>query len=93
MMNKAIYFRGDQCSVCTALYPKIKAHFEQVYPRMDFETIEGEALQKVVAQYGVFSVPVLLVFFDGKEQSRFVRNFSTREVDEKINRVYHLMFD
>lgn len=92
-MNKAIYFKGDRCSVCTALYPKIKTHFEEEFPFMDFQTIEGDQLQKVAAQHGVYSAPVLLVFFEGKEHSRFVRNFSTRDIDEKIARVYHLLFD
>ncbi|MGB1103823.1 MAG: thioredoxin family protein [Crocinitomicaceae bacterium] len=91
-MNKAIYFRGDQCSVCSVLYPKVKTHIETQYPELDFQTMEGEELEKMAAQYGVYTAPVLLVFFDGKEHSRFVRNFSGRDIDDKIGRVYGIMF-
>jgi thioredoxin 1 len=91
-MNKAIYFRGDQCSVCSVLYPKVKSHIEDHYPLLDFQTIEGKELTEMAAQYGVYTAPVLLIFFDGKEQSRFVRNFSGRDIDDKIERVYDIMF-
>jgi hypothetical protein len=46
----------------------------------------------MAAQYGVYTAPVLLIFFDGKEHSRFVRNFSGRDIDDKIERVYDIMF-
>lgn len=92
-MNKAIYFKGENCSVCQELYPKIKSHFEENYSELEFQVVEVQKEPEIAAQNGVFTIPVLLIFFEGKEHFRFVRNFSTREVDEKLERTYRLMFE
>lgn len=92
-MNKAIYFKGEHCGVCQVLFPKIEAHFQSVYPLLDFQVVEVEKTPEIAAQYGVFTLPVLLIFFEGKENFRFVRHFSTAQVDEKLARVYRLLFE
>lgn len=91
-MNKAIYFKGENCGVCQQLYPKVLAHFKAKYPALEFETVEVQKNPELAAQHGVFTIPVLVVLFEGKEHFRFVRNFATRDIDEKLERTYGLMF-
>lgn len=92
-MNKAIYFKGHNCGVCIVLYPKIKTHFAEKFPLIEFQTVQVEDEPEIAAQNSVFTIPTLLVFIDDKEYFRFVRNFSTLEIDEKLVRVYKLKFE
>ncbi len=92
-MNKAIYFRGMNCAVCNDLFPKVVRHFENTYPRLKFEVVQVEVQPAIAAHYTIFTVPALLIFIEGKEQFRFVRHFSPGQIDEKLQRTYHLLFD
>jgi thioredoxin-like negative regulator of GroEL len=91
-VNKAIYFKGENCSVCKALLPKMQAHFAANYPLLDFEIVEVEKQPEIAAQFNVFTIPVVVIFFDDKEHFRFVRNFSASEIDQKLERTYQLRF-
>ena len=87
------YFTGPGCGVCTAVKPKILSLLESRFPKMAFCTIDCEAQTEVAGQFGVHSVPTLILFFDGKETHRFSRNFSIGELEQTIERTYHLLFD
>lgn len=93
MENKALYFQGQNCSVCSALLPKMQQHFAQKYPLLEFEVIPVQQQPAIAAQFNVFTIPVMVILFDGKEHFRFVRNFSAGEIDQKLERTYHLKFD
>mgnify|MGYP000120845385 CR=1 FL=1 len=91
-MNKAIYFKGENCGVCAALLPKMEVHFSENYPLLEFEIIEVQKTPEIAAQFNVFTIPVLIILFEGKEYYRFVRNFSAGEIDQKLQRTYKLSF-
>jgi len=91
-VNKATYFTCKNCSVCKALLPKIDTHFAANYSELEFVVSNVENEPKLAADYQVFTIPVLIIQFEGKEHFRFVRNFSTQEIDEKLKRTYELMF-
>lgn len=92
-MNRAIYFKGSNCGVCQDLFPKVKVHFEQHYPLLEFQIVQVEDQPEIAAHYTIFTIPALLIFIEDKEQFRFVRYFSPGQIDEKLQRTYHLLFD
>ena len=79
--------------VCQDLFPKVKVHFEQHYPLLEFQIVQVEDQPEIAAQYTIFTIPALLIFIEDKEQFRFVRYFSPGQIDEKLQRTYHLLFD
>jgi len=89
----AIYFSGESCNVCTALFPKVEALLQHAFPRCALGKVDCTRHPDIPAQHGVFSVPTLLLFFDGHEAQRFVRNISIGELREALERPYHLLFD
>ena len=91
-VNKAIYFKGENCSVWKALLPKMEAHFIANYPLLDFEIVEVEKQPEIAAQFNVFTIPLMVILFDDKEHYRFVRNFLGSEIDQKLERTYQLRF-
>lgn len=86
-----IYFSGENCSVCKVLKPKIEEEMKKNFPKFElFEVKTDEALE-LTAQFMVFSIPTILIFFAGKEYKRYGRNISIPIFLEEIKRPYEMM--
>lgn len=88
----AIWFSTPDCGVCDVLKPKVAAMLEEDFPALALGYVDCTAAPAIAAQLGIFSVPVLVVWFDGREALRKVRNFSIAEVRAELERPYQLMF-
>jgi thioredoxin 1 len=88
---KLLYFTSSSCSVCPVLKPKIKKLLDEKFPAVTFQSVDVNDYPAEAAQHSVFTLPVLLIMLDRREQYRFVRNFSTFEVEEKLNRIFELL--
>jgi len=86
------YFSHEQCSVCKVLKPKIRALLDEKFPQMPMYYSDTVKHGDVAAQNRVFSVPTVLVFFDGRESFRFSRNIGLQELEQAIARPYSMMF-
>ena len=86
-----LYFSTETCNVCKALKPKIKISFKNNFPDIKMEYIDCEKTPEISAHFGVFSVPTILVFLQGKEFARESRNVSVELLTEKIQRPYKIM--
>ena len=89
----AVYFAGENCNVCTALFPKVEQLLAQEFPRTGLGRVECGEHPEIPAQHGVFSVPTLVLFFDGHEAQRYTRNISLSELRQALRRPYSLLFD
>ncbi|MGM0376669.1 MAG: thioredoxin family protein [Bacteroidota bacterium] len=87
-----IYFSHDQCSVCKVLKPKVADLLAEQFPKMEMFYCNTLEQSEVAAQNRIFSVPTVLVFFDGRETFRYSRNISLDELKTAIQRPYNLMF-
>ncbi|WP_026450330.1 thioredoxin family protein [Aequorivita capsosiphonis] len=88
----AVYFSAHNCGVCHALRPKVEALFSKEFPAAKFIHIEIDKSPGVSGEYGVFSAPTLLVFFEGKEFLRKVRLMGIQELHDIIERPYKMVF-
>ena len=88
-----IYFSGQNCGVCKVLQPQIKELLDENYPKIVQHYLEAEEEKELCASLGIFAVPTLIIYFDGKEFIRKSRNFSALELDKDIQRPYGLFFD
>lgn len=89
----AIYFSSPGCNVCHVLKPKIKTLFAEEYPRIAWAEVDCQAAPEAAAQQRVFTVPTLVVYFDGREAMRWARTFSVGVVSNELSRPYKLMFE
>ncbi|MBD3276002.1 MAG: thioredoxin [Candidatus Marinimicrobia bacterium] len=87
-----LYFSTSTCSVCKVLKPKVKALLTDDFPEIDFRYINIEEFPEVSGQFSVFTVPTILVYFDGDEVIRKSRNVGLSELASDINRPYQLFF-
>ncbi len=87
------YFSHEQCNICRVLKPKIENYFSKKYPKLFLVYINTIKFPKLTAQYSVFTVPVVIIFFETKEFYRRNRNFSIAELDQLVNRPYNLLLN
>jgi len=86
-----ILFGGAHCGVCQTIKPQIEVNFSQKFPGLEMVYIDCEQLQEVCAQHGVFSLPVVQVFFMGQKFIEEVRGFSLLALEQEIARVFAKM--
>ncbi len=88
-----LYFSNEACSVCKILKPRVKALVEDAYPQMNLYYIDTEKSPLIAGQHRVFTIPTILVFFEGREHARLSRNIGMHQVDESIARPYRMVFE
>ncbi len=86
-----LYFSTPTCNVCHALKPKIIEAFDTHFPVIKQQFIDSSLSPEIPAALGIFSVPTIVVFLDGKEFARESRNVSVSQLIKKIARPYEMM--
>ncbi len=87
-----IYFSADNCNVCKSLKPKVESIIHQEFPKMKMVYAKTDELPETAGQNRIFTIPSVLVFFDGRETIRKIRNFSLQELVQTIRKPYSLIF-
>lgn len=86
-----ILFGGANCGVCQTIKPQIFDKFSVKFPELEMIYIDCEQLQEVCAQHGVFSLPVVQVFFMGQKFIEEIRGFSLIALEQGIEKTYAKM--
>ena len=86
-----VLFGGANCGVCQSIKPQIDEKFSKTFPELEMVYIDCEQAQEICAQHGVFSLPVVQVFFMGQKFIEEVRGFSLVALEEAIAAVYAKM--
>jgi len=87
------YFYSDNCAPCKSLRPKVIELIENDYSQMKLYFINSEKYPEISAEFGIFSNPTLLVFFERKEYLRKSKYVSISELSQAIERLYKIIFD
>ncbi|OOZ35780.1 hypothetical protein BOW51_10365 [Solemya velesiana gill symbiont] len=87
-----IWFTGPECRVCQGLKPKMGELVASRFPRLACHQIDCAKTPEAAAQHQVFTVPTLLVFFEGQPFLRKTRSFSLAELSADLERPYSLFF-
>lgn len=86
-----VYFGSNNCGVCSDLKPKVESILEK-YPKIQSVQVDVEKSVKLSADYNVFTIPVIVLFIEGKEAIREARHIGLGDLDGKISRYYDLLF-
>ena len=82
-----IYISQPNCSVCHALMPQVQELMVS-YPEIKMAQINAAEVEAVAGRLSIFTVPVLLLFVDGKEYLREARIVHMDLFEDKINKIY-----
>lgn len=87
-----IYISRTSCSVCHALLPKVEKLLVN-YPEIIPAHIVIDDMEEVAGKFSIFTVPVLLLFVEGKEYIREARIVHLDLLEEKLDRIYKNVAD
>ena len=87
------YFSHKRCNVCLTLKPKLSEVFKEQFPRIKQVYVDIEETPEVAAQQSIFAVPVIVVYFDGRESYRKARNVGIDELTALVKRPYQMIFE
>ncbi len=90
--NGLLYFSHDKCGVCKVLRPKVESLLKQQFPNLTFSYHNVEKEPAFAAGLSVFTIPILLVYFEGQEFYRFSGSVSIGELANTLQRPYDLKF-
>jgi len=88
-----LYFSAPTCNVCHALRPKLTEAIIDEFPTFVIESIDISETPEIASHFTVFTIPTVLIFFQGREFLRKSRHMSVGEVVEDIRRPYNLMVE
>lgn len=86
-----VYFSAPSCSVCHALKPKLLEALDENFKEFKVESVDISTEEDIAPHFGVYAIPTVLVFLDGKEFLRKSRHMSVDEVISEIKRPYEIM--
>lgn len=87
-----LYFSGESCSVCKVLKPKITQSFTETFPKIKLIEIPTDEALETTAKFGVFSLPIMILYVEQKEFLKRGRNVSVPLFIEEVRRIYELYF-
>ena len=87
-----VYFSHLQCNVCKVLKPKVRELIENNFPQMMLYYVNTRAHPDMAGQFSVFSVPTILVFFDGREYIRESRHVNLSTFRERLAKLYRIYY-
>ncbi len=83
-----VVFSTHDCTTCKPVKEKIMNRFDGF---VNTANIYLDDVKELAGELSMFNVPVVAIFFEGKEACRFVRVFSLDEIEEKLNRILEFL--
>ncbi|WP_175986678.1 thioredoxin family protein [Bacillus sp. Marseille-Q1617] len=87
-----LYISRPDCSVCHALLPQVKEVLKK-YPGIEAVHADADEIPEIAGEYSIFTVPVLIVFVEGKEMMRKARFVPIDELDSGLSRLVTMLED
>lgn len=86
-----IYFGSEECSVCQSMMPKVESMIKK-FPKIKAVRVESDKNLKISAMFNVFTIPVILLYIQGKETIREARIISLDNLEQKIARYCQIFY-
>jgi thioredoxin 1 len=86
-----VYFSAPTCNVCHALKPKLLEAIDKNFEEFEIVSVDVSVEQETSSHFGVFAIPTVLIFLDGREFLRKSRHMSVDEVIREVKRPYDMM--
>lgn len=87
-----LLYGGASCGVCQSIKPRLDALAREEFPKLVTAYIDcqGAAIPLCAAR-GIFSLPVVQLWFNGQRFAEFARVFSIGDVRAALERPYRLL--
>ncbi|MCE5090286.1 thioredoxin [Staphylococcus devriesei] len=82
-----IHVMRNNCSVCHAVLPQIEDMLKD-YPRVPLGVINQSEIEAIAGELSIFTVPVDLIYMNGKEMHRQARFIDMQGFEYQLQRMY-----
>ena len=86
-----VYFNGSTCGACQVIRSKLEQMLK-LYPNVKGVQIDAVQYPQVAAMYGVFSLPLFILFVKGKEIVRESKHVDLLKFEQRMVR-YQAMLE
>lgn len=86
-----VLFTQPGCAACDGLVPALSARLGERFPELPLAAVDCADAPAVAGQSGVFSVPTVCLFLDGREAQRWSRHFALADLLAAIARPYAIL--
>lgn len=81
-----VFLYGEHCSVCHGVLPQVKPIVE-AYETIAKVQADVENIPELSGAYTVFTVPVILLFYNGKEVLRMARFIESDKLSHQLKKI------
>ncbi|HCR16210.1 MAG TPA: thioredoxin, partial [Candidatus Latescibacteria bacterium] len=78
---------AEWCGPCKQIAPIVDELAEEYHGRVKVGTVDVDSEQKIAADFGIRSIPTLLIFKDGKQADQIVGAVPKNQLVEKLESV------
>lgn len=86
-----VHVMRNHCSVCHAVLPQIE-DIVATYPHAELAIINQSDIEAIAGELSIFTVPVNLIFMDGKEMHRQARFIDMQRFEHQLDLMYDSCF-
>lgn len=80
-----VMFGSETCGVCKVIWPQLLAQLGSRWPELQFRYIDCQSDPQCCAQNSVFSLPVIRLYFDGRQYLERIQVFSLGPFVDEVN--------
>lgn len=88
-----IHVMREHCSVCHAVLPQLKDILDTSYPKVTLAIINQSEVLEIAGELTIFTVPVDLIFMNGKEMHRQGRFIDMQSFERQLAIMYEQIDD
>lgn len=81
-----VFLYGEHCSVCHGVLPQVKPILDK-YEQIATVQADVEHIPLLSGEYTVFTIPVILLFLNGKEVLRMARFIEMDKLSHQLNKI------
>lgn len=85
-----VLYGGETCGVCQAVKPQLERLARDEFPELVLAYVDCQASSSLCAARGIFSLPVVHLWFQGQRFAEFARVFAIGDVRAALERPYRL---
>lgn len=82
-----VHVMRDNCSVCHAVLPQIE-DLVRGFPGVPLGVINQSKVEAIAGELSIFTVPVDLIFLNGKEMHRQGRFIDMQQIEHQLTMMY-----
>lgn len=84
------FFEGKNCRVCHALYPKMQELVAEEFSSVPLIVVNTDENPDIAGQHIVFSLPLMIVFKQGREVARISGKQPMFQIKEELRNIIRL---